>query len=333
MPPRQAPTWLDAAVYEPKRQRTFEIVKRAVDTLVEQRKQDEVTRISLTTIVATAKQQDPSGQGIAHTSILENEEAYAYYKKFRTARPLKHHQPASRNGDTAPVIKADRDQGRVRQRYMKWNRTDLIDHLLSVEQQYAELHGRYLATNDTLLEWQLRAEAAETQLNTRQEHRSRETNPPLPAKSSLPKYTPTEKQATPGASHEQLAMLQDENAVLRTTIQVLFDFHEKLRDVKEMARTDTQARPFRAWLKQARAYAETPFGQRFLEKSMGMSPRASRGRYQEEMRRAGFPQEERELFQEAWEAMLWQELFRVEYVTIRDTIEHALATLFSVGVY
>ena len=141
------------------------------------------------------------------------------------------------------------------------------------------------------------------------------------------------EQATPGALHEQLAALQDENTVLRTTMQTLLDFHEKLRGVKETARTDTQARPFKAWLRQARAYAETPFGQRFLEKSIGMSPRGSRGLYQDAMRRAGFPQDEKELFQEAWEAMLWQELFRVEYVTIRDTVERAIATLFSVGVY
>ncbi len=152
-------------------------------------------------------------------------------------------------------------------------------------------------------------------------------------KQEIPHASVGSRQAMPGASHEQLAALQDENTVLRTTIQTLFDFHEKLRDVKEMARTDTQARPFKAWLRQARAYAETPFGQRFLEKSIGMSPRGSRGMYQDEMRRAGFPQEEKEFFQEAWEAMLWQELFRVEYVTIRDTVERAMATLFSAGVY
>jgi len=116
---------------------------------------------------------------------------------------------------------------------------------------------------------------------------------------------------------------------LRTALQTLFDFYEKLRAVKEKARIDTQARPFKAWLKQARFYAETPFGQRFLEKNIGMSPRGSRSRYQAEMRRAGFQQEEKELFQEVWEAMLWQELFRVEYVTIRDAVEHALATLCS----
>jgi hypothetical protein len=124
-----------------------------------------------------------------------------------------------------------------------------------------------------------------------------------------------EGHATPGALQEQLAALQEENTVLRTSMQTLLDFHEKLGNVKETARMDTQARPFKAWLKQARAYTETPFGQRFLEKSMATSPRGSRGRYQEEMRRAGFLPEEKELFQEAWEAMLWQELFRVEYVT------------------
>ena len=79
IPTRQAPTWLDEAVYAPKRQRTFELVKQAVDTLVERRKLDGITRISLNTIVATTKQQDPAGRGIAHTAILENEEAYAYY--------------------------------------------------------------------------------------------------------------------------------------------------------------------------------------------------------------------------------------------------------------
>ncbi len=119
---------------------------------------------------------------------------------------------------------------------------------------------------------------------------------------------------------------------MRAAMQTLFDFHEKLGNVKEMTRTDTQARPFKSWLKQARSYAQTPFGQRFLDKSLAMSPRGSRGRYQDEMRRAGFPQEEQELFQEAWEAMLWQELFRVEYVTIRDTVEDAISTVLSVEV-
>jgi hypothetical protein len=185
--PHQAPTWLEATVYIPKKQHTFEVVKRAIDTLVEQRKQDGTTRISLNTIVAMTKPQDPAGQGIAHTSILENEEAYAYYKKFRTAHPPKQRQQTSQNGDGRLVIKTDRDQGRVRQRYMKWNRTDLVNQLLSVEQQYAELQERYLTTCDHLLEWQLRAERAEAQLKQEREQQAREVRPPLPIKTASPR--------------------------------------------------------------------------------------------------------------------------------------------------
>lgn len=185
LPKRQAPPWLDETVYVPKRQRTIDLVKQAIDMLVEQRKQDGTTRISLSTIIATTRQLDPAGKGVAHTAILENEEAYAYYKRNRTANKPKKRQPTPRNVDARRVIKADRDQARVRQRYMKLNREDLVVQLLSVEQQYAELHERYLATNDKLLEWQLRAEQAEAQLKTRQE-RSRKEQPQVP-RLSLPK--------------------------------------------------------------------------------------------------------------------------------------------------
>jgi hypothetical protein len=172
LPTGQAPTWLDAAVYTPKRQRTVEVVKQAVDTLVERRKLDGITRISLNTIVATARQQDPTGRGIAHTAILENEEAYAYYKRYRTASKPSKRLPATKKAETRPVIKEGRDQRRVRQRYMKWNREELVDQLILMEQQYAQLHERWLTTNDSVLEWQLRAERAEAQLQTRQRRKS-----------------------------------------------------------------------------------------------------------------------------------------------------------------
>lgn len=161
----QAPTWLEAAVYAPKKQHTFEVVKQAVDALVEQRKLDGVTRISLATIVTMTKQQDPLGQGVAHTTILENEEAYAYYKRYRTASKPKKRQASPQNVDGNLVIKADRNQERVRQRYLKMNREELVNQLLSTEQQYAQLYERWLVLNDNVLEWQLRAEQAETHLN------------------------------------------------------------------------------------------------------------------------------------------------------------------------
>src|SRR5258708_6815121 len=115
-----------------------------------------------------AKQQDPAGHGIAHTAILENEEAYAYYKRYRTAHQPTKQRPESRKVDTRLAIKVDRDQARVRQRYMKLNREALVDQLILIEQEYAQIHERWLTTNDKVLEWQLRAEQAEALLQTHQ---------------------------------------------------------------------------------------------------------------------------------------------------------------------
>ncbi|HEU5381369.1 MAG TPA: hypothetical protein VFV38_38585 [Ktedonobacteraceae bacterium] len=106
------------------------MVKQAVDTLIEQRKQDSTIRTSLNAVVATAKQQDPTGQGIAHTAILENEEAYAYYKCYRTTGKLTKQPSAKRQENTRLMIKGDRDQTRVRQRYLKWSREELVNQLI-----------------------------------------------------------------------------------------------------------------------------------------------------------------------------------------------------------
>lgn len=166
IPSQQAPAWLYDAVYEPKRKRTLELVTLTVDALVEQRARDGKTRISLNSITALARQLDPAKKGVAHTAILENAEAYAYYKRNRTAsKPAKQQQPQEeRASDAELVIKGDRDLSRVRQRYIKLSKAALLERLLSVEQQYVHLQERWLRTNDNVLEWQLRAEQAEAQL-------------------------------------------------------------------------------------------------------------------------------------------------------------------------
>ena len=93
---------------------------------------------------------------------------------YRTASKPKKRSASSQNANGNLAIKADRDQGRVRQRYLKMNREELVDQLLLTEQQYAQLHERWLALNDKLLEWQLRAEQAEAQLHARQKPTSRQ---------------------------------------------------------------------------------------------------------------------------------------------------------------
>ncbi len=163
-PTRKPPTWLQETIYDPKRQRTVSLVKQSVDELVKQRERGEKTRISLNTIVAMSRQIDPEKKGISHTAILENQEANAYYKRFRTASKLKRRQsPSTPRSDMLPV-KKDRDLDRIRRRYLQLSREELTNRLLHSEQQYAELHERWLTMQDKVLEWQLRAELAEKRL-------------------------------------------------------------------------------------------------------------------------------------------------------------------------
>ncbi len=81
-----------------------------------------------------------------------------------------------------------------------------------------------------------------------------------------------------------------------------------VQSVNERFRNDTQVRAFGSWLeKQARYYAQTPFGQRFLDgrKNRILPPRASRAMYESIMyHQLGYSTEDIETFREAWREML-----------------------------
>ncbi|HEU5379020.1 MAG TPA: hypothetical protein VFV38_26655 [Ktedonobacteraceae bacterium] len=160
-----APAWLEDSVYEPKRKHSVDLVKQSVDTLVTQRKQGSKTRISLATIVATSKQLDPTGVGVAHTTILENAEAYAYYKKYRTTSPktVKRRSQRVSIDMSEPDIAQDPALTRRRQYYMTWRRAELVDELLRVQQERDRFQEQWLDASDNLLQWQLRALEAEKQ--------------------------------------------------------------------------------------------------------------------------------------------------------------------------
>lgn len=166
MSDRAAPSWLEDQVYGPKRQRTIELVTRTVDTLVAQGVQDHgVTRVSLSTIVAHSKHLDPAGKGVSHTAILGNAEARAYYEQHRTQAGARSSRPRPRlEGEESGPVKADRDLTRVRQRYLRLSKAELVERLVAAEQAQARQHARWLAVNDSLLTWQLRAEQAERRL-------------------------------------------------------------------------------------------------------------------------------------------------------------------------
>ncbi len=161
-----APPWLQESVYEPKRKHSVDLVKQSVDALVNQRKQDNKTRISLATIVATSKQLDPTGIGVAHTTILENAEAYAYYKKHRTTSPktVKRRNQRISADLSEPDSAQDPAFAKRRQYYMTWRRAELVDELLRVREERDRFQEQWLDASDNLLQWQLRALEAEKQL-------------------------------------------------------------------------------------------------------------------------------------------------------------------------
>jgi len=157
---KAAHSWLVERVYEPKRERTIELVKRSVDSLLEQKE-----RISLASIAATSKKLDPAGQGISESAILGNEQARAHYERHRNWKGAQRKRFTVVATTSHPGhVKPDRDLAQVRQRYVRMGKAVLVDRLLAVEQVYAEQQECWLVQQDELLQWRLRAEAAETRL-------------------------------------------------------------------------------------------------------------------------------------------------------------------------
>lgn len=100
------------------------------------------------------------------------------------------------------------------------------------------------------------------------------------------------------AAQTEMAALQQQVADLERRLTAI-------QNIEERFRTDTEVRVFKTWLaKHARYYAETPFGQRFLEKYEGMPPRGSRAKYEQLLRDSHYSAEDIKTFHEAWKAML-----------------------------
>jgi len=140
--------------------RTFELVKRSVDVLLEQKE-----RISLASIATTSREVDEVGRGVSESAILNNEQARAYYEQHRSWKGTWRKGSAVTTLPPQPGhVKPDRDLAQVRQRYLRMGKPVLVDRLLAVEQAYAEQQEHWLQSQDELLQWRLRAEAAEAQL-------------------------------------------------------------------------------------------------------------------------------------------------------------------------
>ena len=156
--------WLEEKVYTKLRQRTVDLVKQSVDGLYKDKQ-----RVSLSTVAAKSKEVDPEHRGISESAILDNQEAKAYYEQHRSWRgsPRKRAKSVAVALPASPgSVKPDRDEQRVRQRYLRMSKEALVERLITVERTLAEQRERWLVQQDEMLTWRLRAEAAEAQLKS-----------------------------------------------------------------------------------------------------------------------------------------------------------------------
>jgi hypothetical protein len=156
-PDRDAPAWLQEQVYAPRRQRTLDHVRRAVETLVTARQP-----VSLASIAAMSKALDPQGGGISTSAILGNAQARAYYERHRRWTPGRRRVGPLTPSPSVNLVRLrsrlSRDVTRARQRYLRLGKSVLVERLLALEHAHAEQEERWLRANDELLTWKLRAE-------------------------------------------------------------------------------------------------------------------------------------------------------------------------------
>ncbi len=155
------PAWLEET-YASRRQRTIAMVKQAIDGLRKKKRP-----VSLASIVEESKLLDPMRRGVSQSAVLNNADAYAYYLQHRawkgTSQPRKVRTSPS-GSRFLPSVKPDRDLARVRQRYLRLTKRELVERLIAAEQVQADVQERWLQGTDQILIWQERAELAEAQV-------------------------------------------------------------------------------------------------------------------------------------------------------------------------
>jgi ribosomal protein L29 len=137
--PREPHPWLQKH-YQEKRERTVRLVKAAVDQLVKEKQP-----VTIEAICHKSAQIDSEGRGVKKSTLLENEDAHAYYRthsasyraaasRKRPGRGQKAARPLS-----LPRIDPQRNQDRARHRCTQMTKAELVERLLNTEQAYADL--------------------------------------------------------------------------------------------------------------------------------------------------------------------------------------------------
>jgi septal ring factor EnvC (AmiA/AmiB activator) len=120
-------------------------------------------------VIAESKEVDPEGRGVSKGGILGNTDAKAYYDRYKYWKGFPRRKNAVSRGQGVTTVQRrinpNRDTARVRNRLTRKCKAELVDSVLELEQGIAVQEEQWLRLNDELLQWRLRAEKAEGQID------------------------------------------------------------------------------------------------------------------------------------------------------------------------
>jgi hypothetical protein len=121
--------------------------------------------VSLASVIAESKGIDPVRRGVSKGDILGNPDAKAYHKSWKGS-PRRKSAGSGVQGVAAVQRRIDpnRDTARVRNRPARKSKDELVARVLELEQGFAVQEEQWLRLYDELLQWRLRAEKAEGQV-------------------------------------------------------------------------------------------------------------------------------------------------------------------------
>jgi len=127
-------------VYEERKRRAFDLGKQATDLLIKESK-----KVSHRAVAQRSKEIDPDGNGIHVNTIRSNKELHEYISQNSAKKyPAARRAAIVRQETNFKLVKEERDLERVRNRYMKLTKVELVELLIQTEQYIAQNNKRWL---------------------------------------------------------------------------------------------------------------------------------------------------------------------------------------------
>jgi len=134
--------------------------------------------VTLEAICTRSREVDAEGKGIKKAGIIGNAEAHAYYRKHSTTyqRGLGYQRRKGRTKRVSTIpsrIDPDRDRDRARQRYLLQSKRDLVERLLTAEQELGTCQQQLAQLQFEMLDLQQQGEEAGQQAQSKGQNRPR----------------------------------------------------------------------------------------------------------------------------------------------------------------